>query len=219
MVGRLIKIAMVLAVATLVATAVAGCGTSDSATTSTTQTAASQDTTAAGDNAESPADDGQGEGKKSDGEASEGGSSSGPPVEDLTAGVDNSIQTFGREASDSEREAASEVLEAYQQARESGDHETVCASLSKKGVEQLEDLAKTIPKIKGDDCIAIFVAIDKQTPPSARTNQLTGPIASLRVKGDRAFALFRGKDGNIYTIEMARENGWRVQGLVPYGLS
>ena len=43
-----------------------------------------------------------------------------------------------------------------------------------------------------------------------------GPIDSLRVDSERAFALYHGSDGSDYFMPMALEGGsWRVAGLAP----
>lgn len=156
----------------------------------------------------------------SGGGSGSGGSDSGS--DDFTVpGGDNSVQEFGGEASAAEREQASRTLQTYMSARAAEEHQKVCASLSKQAVAQLKDLAEAIAGVgRGDSCIAIFAAIDENTPASARKNTMTGPISSLRVEGDRAFALYHGTKNTDYTIAMDLEGGsWKVGALVPYPLT
>lgn len=239
------KLAVVLALAALIVGGAAGCGGDDSSTpSSSTQAAPSkEDTTTAGagsnkgdrtagkdGNAGKKDQDegnqeggGSGSGKSSKGGegsgSSKSGSGSSSSPEDLkTPGGDNSIQNLGHEASDAEREAASDVLEAYLQARESGDQETACANMAKIGIEQLEDLSAAVPEAKGKGCVAIFVAIDKRTPKAALANPMAGPVGSLRIQGGLVYALFRGKNGSTYAIRMAKEGTWGVAALAALAL-
>lgn len=162
-----------------------------------------------------------GQGNGSGGGGSGSGSGGSGSDEFTVPGGDNSVQEFGGEASAAERAQASSTLQAYMKARAGEDHQTVCASLSKAAVKQLRDLAEAVGGVgPGDSCVAIFTAIDKQTPASARENTMTGPISSLRVEGDRAFALYHGTRNTDYTIPMEREGGsWKVGALVPFPLT
>lgn len=139
----------------------------------------------------------------------------------VAPGGNNSIQEYGDEASASEREQASSELETYMRARAAKARKSACATLSKVALSQLQDLAVAVPGVgKGDSCVTILVAIDKQTPPSARANTMTGPIGSLRVEEDRGFALYHGTDDVNYTIQMVKEGGlWKVGGLIPFPVS
>ena len=47
-----------------------------------------------------------------------------------------------------------------------------------------------------------------------RENTMTGPIDALRVKGDRAWALYHGAMGKDYAIKMEKEDDeWKVDSL------
>lgn len=155
------------------------------------------------------------------GSGSGGGSSSGDSGDFIVPGGDNSVQEFGDEASAAERAQASQELQGYMTARAAEDQQGACAALSATAKSQLGDLAQAVQgAAKGDSCVAIFKVIDKQTPPAARANTMTGPIASLRVEGERGFALYHGTKDTDYTINMEREGGaWKVGALVPYPLS
>jgi hypothetical protein len=131
-------------------------------------------------------------------------------------GGDNSIQNFGREANASEREAASAALEAYMRARAARDEAKACVELAKVAVEPLEKLAAASPKLGGNGCAAILASLDER---STAAKTMTEPVGSLRVEGDRAFALYHGAGDLDYVIQMTREGGaWKVAALAPIEL-
>lgn len=227
-------------VALAVALVAAGCGGDDSSTTSPTQSSPTAEATTAEPDSKSSGTEKNGDqGKKPSGKSGGGGGSdengsgessgkdseSGSKSSDSGArsnaapDSDTSIQEFGKEASGAEREAASRTLEAYFQARASSDNQAACSNLSKGARDQLAELAAASPKIKGKGCVAAFDSIDQVAPPSARANPMTGPVSSLRVEGDRAFAIFPGKGGATYTIQMSKDGStWKVAAIVPYQL-
>jgi hypothetical protein len=134
----------------------------------------------------------------------------------MTAGGDNSIQTFGSEADASEVEAAAAVLDSFLQARANDQWADECSYLAKSAVAPLEQLASSSPEVKGEGCAAILEALLSRAPVSSRANPLTDGVASLRVEGDRAFALFHGAHGGDYFVPMTKEDGkWMVSGLAP----
>ena len=219
-------------VAVVIAVVIAGCGsdesTSGSSSPSTDTTASKPDSTSAGGGGTEKKDRGgdqsrdggkQGAGPGDNGTDSRSGG--GPESQgDGSPETDRSIQEFGGEASDAEREAASQELEAYFRARAASENQAACAHLSAEARGQLAELAATAPKIKGKGCVAAFDSIDDFAPPSARVNPMTGPISSLRTEGGSAFAIFPGKGGAVYAIQMSRDRGsWKVAALVPYQLN
>jgi hypothetical protein len=133
-----------------------------------------------------------------------------------TPGGDNSIQNFGDEADAAEVEAANAVLSAYLQVRAKDDWATECTYLAKTTVAPLERLASSSTQLKGKGCAAILAALSSTTPASIRQNTLSGGIASLRVQGNRAFALYHGAKGVDYFVPMVKEDGeWKVGALAP----
>lgn len=126
-------------------------------------------------------------------------------------GGDNSIQSFGAEASAAERDAPSAALEAYMRARAADDGQGQCAHLARAAVQPMEELLSRSPDFEGKGCAAILAALGSRSDPSLRANTMSGPIASLRVEGDRAFALYHGRGGTDYFIPMVKEGGeWKV---------
>lgn len=153
--------------------------------------------------------------------------SSGPSSEDprsagegsagfRTPGGDNSIQNFGEEGDESEVEAASAVLTDYLQARAADDWAKACTYLAAAAVQPLEQLASRTPELKGKDCGGILAALSAGLPTSSRASTMTGEIDSLRVAGERSFALYHGAGDIDYFIPMIEEDGeWKVGALAP----
>lgn len=133
-----------------------------------------------------------------------------------TPGGDNSVQNYGEEADATEIEEATAALSGFMRARAEGDWAGQCKYLAKAAVQPLEQLAAQSPQLKGKGCAGILAALSGGTPASARANTLTGGIASLRVEGERAFALYHGPKGVDYFVPMVNEDGeWKVGTLAP----
>jgi hypothetical protein len=133
-----------------------------------------------------------------------------------TPGGDNSVQNFGEEADAAEAEAASATLASYMRARAEDDWAKQCATLAQLTIEPLQQLASRSPQLKGKDCAAILTALIASTPRSTRVDTMTDGIASLRVEGDRGFALYHGAEGVDYFVPMVKEGGeWKVGALAP----
>jgi len=134
----------------------------------------------------------------------------------LIPGGDNSVQNFGAEAGGAERGAASATLAAYLRARARDEWARECGSLAKATLAPLEHLASSAPRLKGRDCGQLLKSLEAGVPPSARADTMRGNVASLRIEGDRGFALYHGAAGVDYFMPMAREGGeWKVASLVP----
>lgn len=129
----------------------------------------------------------------------------------FTPGGDNSVQTFGEEASAADRKAASVALFAYMQARAEADWATACANLTRYSVRLLSS-AKPSVKV----CAKTYATLIEGIPAAARANTMVDGIASLRVEGNRAFALYHGTKGADYFSPMRKEGDeWKVEGLEP----
>jgi hypothetical protein len=135
----------------------------------------------------------------------------------IVPGGDNSVQRFGSEAPGEEREAASRVVVSYMRARAAKDYGGECAALARSAVEPLQRLTGSSPR-EQVSCVNALSALAGSRP--APENPMTGPIGSLRVQGDSAFALFHGRGGVDYTISMRREGPiWKVATLEPVPLN
>jgi hypothetical protein len=130
---------------------------------------------------------------------------------------DNSIPTYGSEASSSQQEAATASLAAYLQARASGEWGAACARMAAAVQKQLALLAGG----SAAGCPAAYAKLAAKIPAAARANPLGGSLTALRVKGEQAFALFYGPGEQQYMMPMVEEGGgWRVNQIeaVPWPL-
>lgn len=123
------------------------------------------------------------------------------------------IVNFGEEASRPERETAFVVLERSYRARAAGNWVTQCDLMT---VEQAEEVRETT---EPDGTCASGLRI--QASPLAKTKAfraypIKGPIEAFRVKGNRGYVLYRGKDGSKYAVAMKKEGEkWLVNDLIP----
>jgi len=155
------------------------------------------------------------------GSSSSGGGSSSAPSSDPSASPEpnaefktshggKKIVEFGEEGSLEEWEAANAVVVENLKAREAGDWAGQCKTLSQAGIEEIRGTKKR------SECPARLKEIGE---PLSRTKKLRedtlpGSIQVLRVKGNQAYALYNGNDGNDYAMPLIKEDGqWRVTRL------
>ncbi|MEZ5076431.1 MAG: hypothetical protein R2725_03200 [Solirubrobacterales bacterium] len=158
-----------------------------------------------------------GEGKGESGTGAGGGNAQpgepGPPSGD-------ELRSYGEEADDSDRQAASDVLKGYVQAYEDRDWQGVCARLSKGSIEAFEKIAENNPQLKGKGCVGIFTTAAKTTNVPKFKGGLDGLIDSLRVDGNDAYAIYSDAQGDEFSINMSREGSeWKVKSFGPQELS
>lgn len=149
------------------------------------------------------------------------GSKAATPGVPIAKGSDNSIQTFGLEASGSERARATAIARAYLGARASKRWVVACSYLAGPLKGQLEALLPRAPSAKAKGCAAAIEAISTGVPASVLRKGATVHVLSLRVKGPRAFLIYRGGGGGTpLALPMAREGGaWKVGALAANPLS
>ena len=217
---------LLLALAALLASGLTACGSGDSSDSTGASTPTTEESTATtpGESTTPPEHGGSGEQRPGDEQgnsASKGDGGTGLSPDEgshdfITPGGDNSIQTYGEEAGSSELEEAGAALAAYLDNRADGDWDAMCVDLSKATVQPLEQLAARAPQFKGKGCASILEALTGEAPPATRVSTLTGPVASLRVEGDRGFALYHGPEGVDYFMPMVKEDGkWKVAAIAP----
>ncbi len=146
-----------------------------------------------------------------------GGTSS----EFISPGGENKYAKFGEEASDEEREAASRILTESLEARQAGEFEAQCSTLSKAPLEELAAGSGAPVGLTGQALVeACGKGLKKLATPlsgsaEVRKNTLSGEIAVLRVKGKKGYALYHGTEGADYAMPMEKEGlGWKVAALV-----
>jgi hypothetical protein len=128
---------------------------------------------------------------------------------------DNAVQFFGKEASPSEREEASRVVHAWMRARVAEDWKSDCKHLSAGYAKTLMEDAKAVSNGKATTCVETLAFFGDEASGSAG-NTLTGPIDSLRVRGNRAFAQWHGPHQIDWVLPMRIEDGvWKAESASP----
>jgi hypothetical protein len=128
----------------------------------------------------------------------------------LVAQGDNSIPTYGSEASASQQAEATAALSGYLAARAGGEWSTACTGMAATVRKQLELLAGEAGSAK-PSCADAYAKLSERVPASQRVSPLSGGLAALRVEGDKAFALFYGPREQQYMMPMVSEGGaWKV---------
>ncbi len=226
----------IAAAAMLFALGLAACGGGDDGEGSST--AASTETTAP-QSAQGSSGSGskkKGKGKKQGGEGGQssgsgGGSSSNASIphndsgggssQYRVKGGDNSVQNFGDEADESERDQASAAVHGFLDARANQDWNEACSYLATPVKEQLESVAEKSEQLKDANCAAILEALASQANPKLlREEAAKADIGSLRIEDERAFLIFRGLDNTVYTIPMVDEDGdWLLGSIAPTPLT
>lgn len=119
------------------------------------------------------------------------------------------VLNFGREAGPAEVAAAEAVLAGYLRARAKLDGQAACSYVSRLSVRFLSN---TPPDL--EECAESFVASAREIPGPERVSTMTDGLASLRVEGDRAFALYHGAAGVDYYVPMVKQGGeWKLAKL------
>jgi hypothetical protein len=134
----------------------------------------------------------------------------------VTSGGDNSIQTFGQEGEETQRQQATAELEAYLNARARGDWAGACNAASRQFSEELEKLiegAKAKPGAeKPEGCAGTLEALYGKTPASSfQEAAQIDRVLSFRVREDGYAYLIYESQGEIKFIAMANDSGaWKV---------
>lgn len=147
-------------------------------------------------------------------------SSPAAPGVPTSPGGDNSIQTWGREASARERRAAARALQAFLDARATLDLAKICAQVSPKLLADLrEELGAPGARCPQLLRVAIGQGADKAIlRAEARGNE----VLSFRVDaGQQAFVIYRDAQGQVWALPMNRdaEGEWKASLLGPIPIS
>ena len=146
-------------------------------------------------------------------------------------GGDNSVQEFGAEAEDTERDAAARALHNFLDARAEEAWEAACSYLSTEVRESLESFAAKAQEAAakqgkaeqvGDtSCASILGRLTNRAAlPELRKEAAQADVGSLRIEGDRAFLIYTGLSGTVIAIPVVNEDGsWKVAGLAGTPLS
>ncbi len=121
---------------------------------------------------------------------------------------DNSIQTFGREASSAERAQATASVQAYLDARAAGDWPKVCAHLAAGPRAEQRQLAG------GASCASAMESFARGASTATLREEAEIEVLSLRVGVKYAFLIYRRPEG-IYATALTRDGPWRLLSVTP----
>jgi hypothetical protein len=140
---------------------------------------------------------------------------SNPALEFVIPGGDNTIPYFGHEGAEVEREEASATVEAWDRARAAGDWIRDCSHLTRAYIDNLVTDAEGVSKGDATTCVEALKFFGPVAS-GAVGRTTTGPIDSLRVSGDRGYALYRGRGRQDWIVPVEKEHGaWRVAVSAP----
>lgn len=123
---------------------------------------------------------------------------------------DNSIQTYGLEASSAERARASAAVRAYLNARAAENWARACSYLAAKPLAEQRQLAQ------GASCAKAMEALTARAPSSALAGEARIEALSFRVGRKYAFLIYRRPEGKVYAMPLLREGGkWKLGLLTP----
>lgn len=198
------------------AIAVAGCGSGSNSTSSSTTGAANQQTTSGGSEprttAQGPSQGGQAEKPEpSRGTGEEFGKGDAYLA---PKGGDNSIQTYGDEAGRADRADVTKAMFAYFRALAAQDYAKVCAGLSEKTREGIEQFMKLQHKSGG--CTSLLKTLLSISPGGTleAKKAAEGSVGHVRIGEGNAFVLFTPAGGKPSYFVMKEENGqWKATGI------
>lgn len=127
----------------------------------------------------------------------------------LVEAGDNSIPTYGSEASAAQTAVAEAALSTYLGARAAGEWAAACGQMSAGLQKQLGALGGEA--IAGGGCPTAYGKLAGRIPAAARSDPLTAGLTALRVESPHAFALFYGPGEQQYMMPLEEEGGaWKV---------
>ncbi|HWO15659.1 MAG TPA: hypothetical protein VNM89_02990 [Solirubrobacterales bacterium] len=204
------------------ALALAGCGGGDEETTATSGAAGATAQQGDGGSQGDSGQQGSGGGGREPLDTSsppepEEGSKKAAPGVPVSRGGDNSIQTWGLEASAQERDEVTAILQAFLDARAAADWATACSYLAVEQRAEFESLGSG-DKRGNAACAETMRAFAAGVPPSAFDEEAQiDYVLSLRVGEGHAFLIYTRPDTNkIYANALREEDGtWKVVSVGP----
>jgi hypothetical protein len=122
---------------------------------------------------------------------------------------DNSIQTWGREAPDTEREAATATVQTYLDARAAGDWAKVCALLAAKSRREQEQFGG------GTSCAKAMGSFAADASTAVLEEEAEIEVLSFRIGDKYTFLIYRRPDG-VYANGLVRKAGrWKLLLVTP----
>jgi hypothetical protein len=217
--GASIRLAFAVSLA-LVAALVAGCGGGgEGDTAATTSGASTSPQTATGSQAPSAEQNGGAQSQSGSSSSQNSSTANLPPPQPgsktAAPGVptskqgDNSIQTWGLEASDTEREAATATVQRYLDARAADNWSTACQLLAAKPRREQEQFGG------GASCAQAMASFAADASPATLREEAEIEVLSFRVGDKYTFLIYRRPDG-IFATALSREGGqWKLISVTP----
>jgi len=144
----------------------------------------------------------------------EPGAKAAAPGVPTTEGGDNSIQTWGVEASGAERARLTAIARAFYDARAAAEWNRACARLAAEQRRASERLAGR------NRCGAALARLAQGIPARAFAEEAEiDAVLSLRVGGGHAFLIYARPGGKVFATALRREgNAWKVFSVGPTAL-
>lgn len=122
---------------------------------------------------------------------------------------DNSIQTWGLEASEAQREAATKAVQSYLNARAARQWARVCHLLAAKPRREQEQFGG------GASCAKAMASFAADASPAVLEEEAEIEVLSFRVGDKYTFLIYRRPDG-IFATALSREGGkWKLISVTP----
>jgi hypothetical protein len=146
------------------------------------------------------------------------GSKKAAPGVPTSKGGDNSIQTWGTEASAAERERVTGIVKAFLDARAAAEWAKACSYLAAKQLKEFEQLLRDSKKKGVAACGEAMGALAQGVRPGAFDDEAKlDYVLSLRLGEGYAFLIYtRSGSEKVYATALADENGtWKVVSVGP----
>lgn len=123
---------------------------------------------------------------------------------------DNSIQTWGLEASPAKRGRVRDFVQEYLDARAAKKWDSACDFLAAKQRREHERIGR------GADCGKVMALFASRKSSRSLAEAAEIDVFSLRVGGRYAFLIYRQADRKFYATALTREGGrWRIVTVTP----
>jgi hypothetical protein len=130
-------------------------------------------------------------------------------------GGDNSIQTWGLEATRTQRIRITAIVDAFLDARARADWRKACDYLAAEQRQTFRRLVKG--RVDRPGCAVGMETLATNVPRSAFVHEAEiTEVLSLRLGGGRAFLIYARPNAKIYATALSREGGaWKVVSVGP----
>jgi hypothetical protein len=127
-------------------------------------------------------------------------------------GGDDSIQTYGEVADDSETEEIILAMRSFFSALATLDYPAICEGLTEANRESLTLYLKAKKQEGGCEEVLIQLLLPQAAPEARKA--ANGSVLEVRVEDETAFVMFTPEDGVAsYFVMKGEEGGWKATGL------